>query len=156
MKKFIYQIFILLNTILIVGGIITIISCDSSTSSNNDDKNTGNATVTGNLTLPAAAPGKMWAVLVDNDFDGDNGQIKLVTGSCGSGTNVPYSVSNVPAGTFYIYAAVFVVSDGSSGPQSGDYIGIYGGTLTNPPSSANAVVPSSGTVDFDFALDVMP
>jgi len=135
-------------------GIITILSCDSSTSSN--DNNKSNATVTGNLILPLAAPGKNYAVLVDNDFNGDNGQIKLVTGTCGSGTNVNYSITNVPAGTFYIYAAVFVLSDGSSGPQSGDYVGIYGGTLTNLPNQPNASVPSSGTVTFNITLDKMP
>lgn len=156
MKKCIYQIFMFLNIFLLVVGIIIITSCDSSTSSDNDDNNSGNAIVTGNLILPAAASGKTWAVLVDNDFNGDNGQVKLATGTCDSGTNVNYSISNVPSGTFYIYAAVFVVSDGSSGPQSGDYIGIYGRTLTNPPSNANAVVPSSGTVTFDITLNVMP
>jgi hypothetical protein len=154
MQKLVYQIFIFLSIILLVLGTVIIISCDSSTSS--DDDNTSNATVAGNLVLPLEAPGKNYAVLVDNDFDGDNGQIKLVTGTCGSGTNVNYSISNVPAGTFYIYAAVFVVSDGSSGPQSGDYVGIYGGTLTNPPNQANASVPSSGTVTIDITLEKMP
>ncbi len=152
----VYHTLIFLSMILFFIGIITIISCDSSTSSNGNDNNIGNATVTGNLTLPVEASSKTWAVLVDNDFDGDNGYIKLATGTCGSGTKVNYSINNVPTGTFYLYAAVFVVSDGSSGPQTGDYVGIYGGTLTNPPSNANAVVPSSGTVTFDIILSKMP
>lgn len=156
MKKLVLRIFVLLNIPLFGIGIITVISCDSSTSSNNGNNNSGNATITGNLIMPAATPGKMWAVLVDNDFNGDNGQVKLATGACGSGTNLNYSISNVSAGTYYIYAAVFVVSDGSSGPQSGDYLGVYGGTLTNPPNQANASVPFSGTVTFDITLRVMP
>lgn len=156
MNKLVYRTLMLVNIILLASGMIAITSCDSSTSSDDGDNNTGSATVTGNLTLPATAPGKTWLALVDNDLNGDNGYIKLASGTCSSGTDIGYSINNVPAGMFYIYAVVFVISDGSSGPQTGDYIGIYGGSLTSPPSNANADVPSTGTVTFDITLGVMP
>ena len=55
-----------------------------------------------------------------------------------------------------MYAVVFLGSNTSQGPQSGDYLGFYGGTIANPPNSPNASVPSSGTVAFDINLEAMP
>jgi hypothetical protein len=63
-------------------------------------------------------------------------------------------VEKVPTGKYYIYAVVFAVSDGSEGPQPGDYLGIYGGDFsTNVPGSPNATV-TSGTQRFDITLSV--
>jgi len=76
-------------------------------------------------------------------------------GLCGSGTEVTYSVSDVPTGTYYLYAVVFVGGDFNEGPQFGDYIGIYGGEYPeNAPASPNAEV-TSGTNTFDINLVVM-
>jgi len=113
---------------------------------------TSDTTVTGTLTLPAAADGEEYWVLIDNDTDGDNGYISYTTGPCGPGTSVDYSISNVPAGTFYVYAGVRITSDSDSPPQGDDYFGYY--DAGPPPTEANAVVPSSGTVDFDIPLMV--
>ena len=113
-----------------------------------------NATVTGTLTLPADASGKEYFIIIDSDTDGDNGYVNATIGTCGSGTTVDYSISNVPAGTYYVYAGVRIVSDHDSSPQNGDYIGFYG-TGSDPPDEANAVVPSSGTVTFDITLSIM-
>jgi hypothetical protein len=113
------------------------------------------ATVTGALNLPDDAAGKTWAVILDNDINGDNGYAFLGMGLCGSGTEVTYSVSDVTTGTYYLYAVVFVVSDGSQGPQFGDFIGIYGGEYPdNAPASPNAQI-KSGTNTFDIDLVVM-
>lgn len=129
-------------------------------SCSDDDKDItnskGSATVTGDITIPAAAPGKDMAVIIDNDFDGGNGFVRIAEHVCGDATQFTYEFSAVARGTYYIYAVVFVVGDSEGEPVSGDYIGIYGGTISNPPTSANAVVPSSGTVNFDFDLGVMP
>jgi len=114
------------------------------------------ATVTGTLTFPNAAAGKTYYVLVDTDINGDNGYVKMNTGTCGSGTNVNYEVNNVPVGTYFVYAAVFTVSDGSQGPQTGDYFGIYGGTLNNPPAGRNVTVASGGVNSINMLLAVMP
>jgi hypothetical protein len=115
----------------------------------------GAATITGQLALPSQAGGRTFVVMVDNDIDGDNGHIVSTTGICGSGMTRNYSIDDVPAGTCYVYAVMFVVSDGNAGPQDGDYVGIHGGTLFNPPSQPNVVVPSSGTVTCDITLNVM-
>ncbi|MCJ7714132.1 hypothetical protein MUO66_06715 [Candidatus Bathyarchaeota archaeon] len=116
----------------------------------------GSTTVTGTLTLPAAAASKTFFVAIDYDRNGDNGFKYSVTGTCGAETTENYTISNVAAGNYYIYAVVFVSGDISQGPQSGDYLGFYGGTISNPPNSPNASVPASGTVTFDINLEVMP
>ncbi len=112
-----------------------------------------NATVIGTLFLPAEANGKEYVVIVDNDTDGDNGWIAATVGTCGSGTTVSYSINDVPAGTYYVYAVVRIVSDHDSSALPGDYIGFYG-TGSDPPAQANAVVPSSGTVILDITLSI--
>jgi hypothetical protein len=109
-----------------------------------------NATVDGTVTIPSAAPGAVWLVFIDDDTNFANGTIEEIMGVCGASTAIDFTIYNVPAGTFYLYAAVDV--DNSMGFSNGDYLGFYGGTDTNPPSSANATVPSSGTVTFDFSL----
>ena len=116
----------------------------------------GSTTVNGTLTLPAAAEGKTLFIAIDYDRNGDNGFNYSYTGSCGTGTTDNYSIDKVASDNYYIYAVVFVVGDPSQGPQSGDYLGFYGGTISNPPNSPNASVPSSGTVTFDINLEVMP
>ena len=97
-------------------------ACESSSTDGGD----GYATVVGTLTLPAAAAGRPYAVLLDNDTNGDNGSVREVSGTCGSGTEQAYTITNVPAGTYYVYAAVGVVSNLTQGPQTGDYYGFYG------------------------------
>ncbi|MFC2088296.1 LamG domain-containing protein [Calditrichota bacterium] len=137
----IYFVFIFFILVSILGN-----SC----SENSTESKSG--TAQGTLSLPFEAAGKMWGVLIDTDLDGDNGYTKLVTGTCGSGTNIPYSISGVPTGTYFIYAVVFVVSDGSQGPQAGDLYGIYGGEFpNNMPTNPNAKI-STGTQTFDIDL----
>lgn len=126
--------------------------CDSSTEPDPDP--TPNNTVKGTLTLPATANTKEWVVLIDTDRDGEE-YVAYVLGNCGSGTTVNYSFSNIAAGTYYIYAMVRILSASGTPPENGDYVGIYGGTESNPPSNPNAVIPLEGTVDFDITLSVM-
>ena len=132
--------------------IVNFIACSSDDSNPTESQK---ATVTGTLNLPADAAGKTWAVLFDTDIDGDNGYAFMGMGTCPSGTEVPYSVSDVPAGTYYLYAVVFVGGNFTEGPQFGDFIGIYGGEYpNNAPASPNAQV-TSGTNTFDINLVVM-
>lgn len=116
----------------------------------------GITTVTGTLTIPAPATGKPVYVILDNDMNGDNGYKYLASGACKSGTSGTYTFNKVGAGTYYLYAVVFLSGNTNQGPQSGDYYGIYGGTMNSPPQSPNAAVPSSGTVTFDINLDTIP
>jgi len=131
-------------------GLALIISCgdDSPTASSG-------ATVSGTLSLPADASGQTYYVLIDNDVDGGNGFVKAATNTCGSGTTIHYSISDVPAGTYYVYAVVFIVGDPQDEPQAGDFIGIYGTTLSGPLPAPNAQVPSSGSVTFNITLEIM-
>jgi hypothetical protein len=115
---------------------------------------TGTGTVSGTLTYPAPAAGAQWLVIVDNDFNGDNGWVASSSGTCGSGTTMMYSVTDVPTGTYYVYALVRVVSGPTDPPQDGDYLGIHGGSLTNSPQSPTASVSSGGTVTCDITLGV--
>lgn len=117
--------------------------------------NGSNVTISGVLHLPFNANGKTWAVLIDDDLNGDNGYIKIGMGTCGTGTNISYSVNGIPVGTYYVYSAIFIVSDGSQGPQIGDLYGIYGAQLPdNVPTSPNADINSSNR-NFDIDLYVM-
>ena len=130
-----------------------LISCSSSTESGTE---TERVTISGVLNLPAAASGKNWVVMIDNDTDGDNSTVSMGIGVCGSGTTVNYQVQNVPVGTYYIYAVVFIVSDGEAGPQSGDYLGIYGGSFPlDIPTEPNATVSASSS-EFDIDLIIIP
>jgi len=127
------------------------IACSESENPTEPEK----ATVTGTLNLPEDAAGKTWAVLFDSDIDGGNGYAFMGMGTCPSGTEVPYSVSDVATGTYYLYAIVFVGGDFTEGPQFGDFVGIYGGQYPdNAPASPNAQV-TSGTNTFDIDLVVM-
>ena len=135
--------------LLILLGFVNFMACSSDSESPTEPQK---ATVTGTLNLPEDATGKTWAVIFDNDIDGDNGWIHLGTGVCPSGTEVSYSVSNVTTGSYFLYAVVFVVGDMTEGPTFGDFIGIYGGEYpNNAPTSPNAQV-TSGTNTFDIDL----
>jgi hypothetical protein len=114
----------------------------------------GTGTVSGTLTYPAPVAGAQWLVIVDNDFDGGNGMVASSSGTCGSGTAMMYSVTDVPTGTYYVYALVRVVSGPTDPPQDGDYLGIHGGSLLNPPQAPTASVSSGGTVTCDITLGV--
>ena len=117
--------------------------------------NESNATIEGTLNLPFEANGKTWAVLIDNDIDGGNGYIKIGMGTCGTGTNISYSIDDIPKGIYYVYALIFIVSDGNQGPQIGDLIGIYGGQYpNNMPAGPNADI-SLNNQNFDINLYVM-
>ena len=113
-------------------------------------------TISGVLNIPDAASGKTWVVMIDNDMNGDNSSVGMNFGVCGSGTTVSYQIQNVPVGTYYIYAVVFVVSDGDGEPVAGDYVGIYGGDFPyDIPTQPNATVNASHK-EFDIDLAVMP
>lgn len=126
------------------------LNCSSST----DSESTTNATIEGTITLPAAAEGKVYNVVIDNDDDGLNGFVRLGSGNCGSSASVNYSVTDVPEGNYYISAVVYVVSLPGTIPTTGDYGGFYGSDSI--PAAANATVVVDGSADFDFDLTVVP
>jgi hypothetical protein len=92
----------------------------------------GTSTVSGNLSLPVNVTSEPYFVAIDNDFDGGNGVLYSEEGTTpGAPTNtIPYSISGVASGTYYVYAVVWVTGDGNDGPTDGDYVGIDGGSLS--------------------------
>lgn len=139
-------------TLLLLIGTISLAGCgDNSTNSV-----TPPASVSGVLTLPADATGEYMYVIIDNDAVASNGHVKKITKSCGPGTYVSYSFDEVPAGTYYVQAAVYTTNSAAHDPSTGDYRGYYGGTGLIAPAEANAVVPNTGSATFNFTLNVIP
>jgi hypothetical protein len=132
--------------------IIGIVAVGAGCSDEDDPVAVTPGTVSGTLTYPAPADGKSWAVVVDGDMDGENGNVTYSIGTCGAGNTCDYTISNVPPGSYYVYAVVRVVSGLDDPPQTGDYLGVYGGTFSNPPPSPNVTVQSGGTVTCDITL----
>lgn len=110
------------------------------------------ATVSGKLLLPETAEGKSFLVAIDDDMTGDNGFTYSFTGTCCAEVKENYTISDVKAGTYFIYAVVFCGQNSDKGPQCGDFLGVYGGSLDYPPLSPNAEIPSGGTANFDITL----
>jgi hypothetical protein len=102
------------------------------------------ATITGTLTLPAAATFTYY-VLVENDTYTAVAETSGIVAVASPIAN--YSISDVLYGTYYIYAWVDDDADGYA-----DHEGYYGGVTVIPPSAPNAVVPSSGTVVFNITF----
>ncbi|HSY41810.1 MAG TPA: hypothetical protein VLA79_19875 [Polyangia bacterium] len=117
------------------------------------DGGVAGATVVGTLTLPGKPQGGKGTVALYTALP-PAGTVVTETGFAATGsTSVGYQITGVPAGTYFILG--FVDNDGSGGLSStpGDYAGWYGHNGDgNPPAAANAVVPDSGTVRFDFSL----
>ena len=111
------------------------------------------ATVAGTLTLPAASTGKPYGVrLLSKAGDPAVLPTGQMTGTT-AGSAIQYSITDVPAGSYFVLG--FVDNDSSGGDSStpGDFAGWYGHTGDgNPPGTPNAVVPAAGIVFFDFSL----
>ncbi len=105
------------------------------------------ATVNGTVTLAADATGKPYSVIIDADYNGGNGYLEIANGTV-SGSSIPYSITDVDAGVYYIYCLVDV--DGSGAPSENDYFGYYGGTGIAYPAAPNCVIAFTGTVTFNF------
>jgi len=107
------------------------------------DAGSTRATVTGTLTLPAAA-NFTYYVLVENDA---YNPVAETSGVVTASATVNYSISDVLYGTYYIYAWVDDDADSKA-----EHEGYYGGVTVNPPLVPNAVVPASGTVVFNITF----
>jgi len=154
MRKHVKRTATILALAVLLPGLVGLAGCGDD--DKGTDSNTTKATVNGTVTLPAAASGKTIFVIIDDDFEGGNGVLREATDTCTGAIQYEYEFVNVTAGTYFIYAGVYVSGETSGAPQPGDYLGIYGGTLETPPAQANAVVPATGTVTFDFGLEVVP
>jgi hypothetical protein len=85
-------------------------------------------------------------------MDMGNGFVKSCEGSCGFGSEVSFTMDDVPVGSYYVIALVRIASTQGM-PVTGDYVGIYGGTLANPPASPNAAVTSAQQMECNITLE---
>lgn len=104
-----------------------------------------NGTVTG---VPYVA-GKSYAVIADNDTDLTNGFVKYTYSSTDDTGAINYSITDVPAGTFYVYCIVYNTYNGSYPVSAitGDYTGYYVNSVT---------VPEKGAVSCNFVVSEIP
>jgi hypothetical protein len=117
----------------------------------------GSGSVSGTVTMPAPATGKCYAVVLATSFSIVNplqNGIAVATGQTNGTATFTYSLTNIPPGTYFLYAGVDNNANSAIAPgctftngtiDSGDYAGFYGGP------SANAIV-TVGTNTFDFSL----
>ncbi len=120
-----------------------------------DAMSTTGATVTGTLTLPAATSGKPYFVRLMTTLG--TTFVAEQSGTTTANTTLSYSMAGAAAGTYFVLGFVDVDSSGGTASTTGDYRGWYGHTGDgNPPAAANATVPATGTVTFDFGLVPAP
>jgi hypothetical protein len=109
------------------------------------------ATVIGTLALPGTAQATGMAAIFATLPPGGTAVATSALASTGT-TNLDYQIPAVP-GTYFILGFIDVDASGGTASTPGDYTGWYGHNGDgNPPAAANAVVPDSGTVRFDFTL----
>lgn len=108
-------------------------------------------TVSGTVTIPSSVTSRPWAVFLDTDTNGDNGFIEMVNGTI-TGTSINYSISDVAPGTYFVYAVVYAVGDGTGAPVTGDYAGIYNPSGTGMPASANVSASAGSTTTCSFSV----
>lgn len=132
------------NTAVIPGGTVTI----APTSTPNPSGN-----LSGNLTLPAAASGKTFQVIVFSSIADliSGGTTYNFSGVCGASTTIAYGPIAVPTGTYFV---IGVVDNDNSGqaPTVGDYIGVYGTTYPTWPGAANVVIADATPVTANITL----
>jgi hypothetical protein len=131
-------------------------ACSSQAASSSDaggDVMAG-ATVIGTLTLPGTASGKHYEVrIVTAPGSATLAPVATASGTTTGSMSLTYSIANIPAGTYFILGFVDVNGVGGTSSTPGDYAGWYGEDVSgNPPAQANAPVPASGTVTFNFNL----
>lgn len=108
-------------------------------------------TITVNLNIPLGQTGKPVVVYVDMDLDPTNGNMIDGASATVTGLSQQFILTNIPVGSYYIYAATSSV-DGP--PMAGDAVGIYGTTYPNFPSSPNANVTNGGNLNANISMVV--
>jgi hypothetical protein len=91
---------------------------------------TAGATIQGTLTLPSSVTDRLYVVMVDTDHNGENGGVVAATAGRMTGTTADYTVRNVPAGTYVVYAVVYAPSDTIGAPGPGDFTSGNSETIT--------------------------
>ncbi len=110
---------------------------------------TGSITI--NLTIPSGQNGKGVIALVDMDLNPSNGNEIALATAVVSGLNQQFNLTNIPVGSYYIYAATSNIDEP---PVAGDAVGIYGTTFPTFPSSPNANVTNGGNLNANITMVV--
>jgi hypothetical protein len=111
------------------------------------------ASVVGTVTLPGTAQAR--GLVEIYTAPPPAGTLVGSSGTMSTGApTLSYTIVDVPAGSYFVRC--FIDVDRSQGTvTSGDYEGWYGGAADGtPPEAANAVVPDTGSVRFDFSLAI--
>ncbi len=91
----------------------------------------------GVLNLPGNSEGKKYYIFLFSSFNGFFNSEIQISGICGTGNNIPYSIS-IPEGSYYLVAYVDVDNNGTLfSPNAGDYVGVYGTLWPLWPDNAN-------------------
>jgi len=132
---------------------LTFFGCENPAAA--DDATT--STVSGTITLPASVANKPFLVIVDADTDGSNVNAGTATGTA-NGTSFDYSIPNVAAGNYYIYAIVYTDGTADAPPAEGDYFGAHGITAITawPNTTPKITVTAGDSKTADFSLYLVP
>jgi hypothetical protein len=135
---------------VMLGLVLVMLSGGCSDDSGSDSA--GGATVTGTLTLPGTASGVAYGVrILETAGVPGAAPVAEANGQTTGAAMLDYSISGVPAGTYFVLAFVDVDGSGAGSSTPGDYAGWHAGG-SNPPASPSAVVPATGNVRFDVSL----
>ncbi|MFP4466693.1 MAG: hypothetical protein ACLFP1_06560 [Candidatus Goldiibacteriota bacterium] len=109
----------------------------------------GEGLVSGTITLPENSEEKDYYIVLFSDFNGFENSPVFVSGVCGPGTSIDYSI-NAPAGSYYM--AVFVDNSGTGTPCPGDFVGVHGAVWPDWPSTPNVTITEDGFTSCDITL----
>jgi len=135
-----------------------------------DGGSSSEGSVEGTIALPADVTDVCAMIALDTDTTGSNGVALRDDGSpiairpLASGGSLDFELSDVPAGSYFLWGYVDTDASVSSppddceiagGPATGDFLGWYDGGLAEP-AVANVEVPHAADAVFDFPLGVFP
>jgi hypothetical protein len=123
-----------------------------------DDGDILSGTITGTITINAydhSTDSKPYVVIVDDDDDPGNGYTAYTEGTFPVGDSQTFTFQNVPAGTYYVLAVIYVT--GTEGPpKANDFFGVNGGLFllgcSNFPPVANVLVTGATETQADITV----
>lgn len=115
----------------------------------------GSLTMSGTITLDESIPaGRMVAFGYEKVSPESGSEVSLNIVRTNSRHVLYFEITNLSAGTFYVYLMVDAGGDEAVG-NTGDVIGYYGGTVASPATtagSATAIELTASRSDIDFGV----
>ena len=109
--------------------------------------------ISGTITLGAASPTKVCNILIDQDNNLSNGFTDGVQISCGSSTSVPFTLSLVPTGSFFLATHA---DNNDTVVNTGDYFGYHNGTGMAAPGAASVTVTAADVASVNLTPQLVP